>query len=215
MRTGFFTALFLQERLQKSPMKKCVFALFAMAVAATASAQLPKIGIKGGLNIANISTNSGNVSSRLSGHGGLLVHAHLAPAFALQPEVIYSSQGTKQSFEGETVNWNLDYLNVPIMLQYMFRNGFRVEAGPQVGLLLSAKIKDPSGQTDIKQNLKQADFALGFGLNYLSTAGFGIGGRYNLGLSNINKNAAAPIKNRVAQISLFYMFDNSHKANSR
>jgi hypothetical protein len=201
-------------------MKKIVFALLATAFTATAQAQLPKIGIKGGLNIANIGGPNTDNNTLLSGHGGLIVHAHLAPGFALQPEVLYSGQGAKQTVGGTEFKLNLNYLNVPIMLQYMFSNGFRIEAGPQVGLLLSAKIKDPSGSTDIKSRLTQADFGVGFGLNYLTYSGFGIGGRYNLGLSNINKTVAnggngQNAKNRVAQISLFYLFNNTHKANSR
>jgi hypothetical protein len=195
-------------------MKKTVIALLAVASALSAGAQLPKIGIKGGLNIANINNGNSTNATLLSGHGGLIVHAHLAPSWALQPEVLYSGQGAK--LKGTSTSLNLGYLNVPIMLQYMFSNGFRVEAGPQVGLLLSAKVKDPSGSTDIKGRLTQADFGVGLGLNYLTYSGFGIGGRYNLGLSNINKNSADGIaKNRVGQISLFYLFNNQHKANSR
>jgi hypothetical protein len=195
-------------------MKKTIIALLAVSSALSAGAQLPKLGIKGGLNIANINNGSSTNEALYSGHGGLIVHAHLAPSWALQPEVLYSGQGAK--LKGTSNSLNLGYLNVPIMLQYMFSNGFRVEAGPQVGLLLSAKSKDPAGSTDVKDRLKQTDFAVGFGLNYLTYSGFGIGGRYNLGLSNINKNSAeANAKNRVGQISLFYLFNNQHKANSR
>ncbi|TCZ65281.1 porin family protein [Flaviaesturariibacter aridisoli] len=197
-------------------MKKLFAVVLLAGLAGTASAQLPKLGIKGGLNIANVGGSTFATSTRLSGHGGVLVHIHLAPSLALQPEVLFSGQGFKEKVTGTEHTWALDYLNVPFMLQYMFDNGFRVEAGPQVGVVLSAKVKDPSGATDIKNRLKQADFGVGFGVNYLSYSGLGIGARYNLGLSNINKlEGGDPLKNRVAQVSVFYMLDHSHKAKSR
>jgi len=191
-------------------------AVLALSAPAVTAQHLPKLGIKGGLNIANLSSESGaNLSSRLSGHGGVVVHVHLSRQWAFQPEVVYSSQGTKQRVGNNELNWNLDYLNVPFMLQYMFGNGFRVEAGPQVGLLLSAKIKDASGSTNIKNNLKEADFGAGFGLSYLSHSGFGIGGRYNLGITSINKTGTNDLRNRVGQISVFYMFGSDHKTRTR
>ncbi|GAA4331253.1 porin family protein [Flaviaesturariibacter amylovorans] len=198
-------------------MKKALFLGLALAAGTIVHAQhLPKLGIKAGLNIASLSLESDvDVKSRLGAHGGLLVHIHLGPQFALQPEVLYSQQGMKIGTGSDADVFKFDYLNVPFMLQYMFNNGFRVEAGPQVGLLLSAKHETPDGTDNIKNEFKQADFGVGFGVNYLSQTGFGIGGRYNLGVSNINKARDGAVKNRVGQISVFYMFDRSHKAKSR
>ncbi|RYY40563.1 MAG: PorT family protein [Chitinophagaceae bacterium] len=199
-------------------MKKVIVLLFAAGIAGTASAQLPKLGLKGGLNLATVAGSTSSPSMRLSGHGGVLVHIHLAPQIALQPEVLYSGQGFKATspLNNKEYTFALNYVNVPFMVQYMFDNGFRVEAGPQVGVLLSAKVKDDAGSSDIKPSFKQADFGLGLGVNYLSYSGFGIGARYNFGLSTITKTAGDdPLKNRVGQISLFYLLDRQHKAKSR
>ncbi|RYY84175.1 MAG: PorT family protein [Chitinophagaceae bacterium] len=197
-------------------MKKLIAFLFFAGMAGVAGAQLPKLGLKGGLNLANVGGSTAERSMRLSGHGGVLVHIHLAPQIALQPEVVYSGQGFKATNNNVEYTMALDYLNVPFMLQYMFDNGFRVEAGPQVGVLLSGKIKDASGSTDIKTRFKEADFGIGLGANYLSYSGFGIGARYNFGITKITKLAGdEPLKNRVGQISLFYLLDRNHKAKSR
>ena len=97
----------------------------------------------------------------------------------------------------------------------MFNNGFRIEAGPQLGLLVNSKIEDQDGvEDDAKDSFKTTNVSLGFGLNYLSQTGFGVGGRYNLGVSNIAEGSG-DTKGRVFQISLFYMFDNAHKAKSQ
>lgn len=178
-----------------------------------------KIGLKAGLNIANASLTpeAVDVGTRLGFHGGLLAHIHLSPQWGIQPEVIYSGQG----FEDNTFNveYKLNYLNIPVMVQYMFDNGFRINAGPQVGFLLDGKIAE-SGypDVDIKNDLKKIDAGVGLGLGYLSYSGLGIEGRYNLGLTNIKESVGGDvdeIKNRVFQVSLFYMLDNQHKAKSR
>jgi hypothetical protein len=168
-------------------------------------------GIKAGLNVANMSIEPDvrNTDVRLGLHAGLLAHIHLAPEWALQPELVYSGQGFEDKVSN--VTWKLDYINVPIMIQYMFNNGFRLEAGPQVGFLASAKIDN----TDIKDDLKKIDAGLGFGIGYLSYSGFGIDARYNLGLSNVNDGGSTELKNRVFQVGLFYMFNSQHKAVSR
>ena len=35
--------------------------------------------------------------------------------FAIQPEVLYSAQGTELEFEGISGDLKLDYINVPVM----------------------------------------------------------------------------------------------------
>jgi Outer membrane protein beta-barrel domain len=188
--------------------------LLGSAVMAQTSA---KIGIKAGLNVANVALDPEVVdkSSRLGFHGGLVAHIHLSPQWGVQPEILYSGQG----FEDNTndAEWKLNYLNIPIMLQYMFDNGFRIQAGPQVGFLLDGKVAGNGGgaDVDISNDLKKIDAGLGVGLGYLSYSGFGVEGRYNLGLTNINDVGTNELNNRVFQISLFYMLDNAHKAKSR
>jgi hypothetical protein len=201
-------------------MKK--LSLLAIGITSTilSFAQTPaKFGIKAGLNVASMKiedADNDNIDSRLGLHAGLFAHIHLAPQWALQPEVLYSAEGAKIDFgNNEEATYKNDYINIPVMVQYMFDNGFRIEAGPQLGLLVSSEIEDQDGnEEDADDVFKSTNFSLGFGLNYLSYSGFGVGGRYNLGVSNIAEGSG-DVKGRVFQISLFYMFDHSHKAKSR
>jgi hypothetical protein len=165
------------------------------------------IGIKGGLNVYNIDMGNGsNYDSKLGLNLGLLGHIHLTGQFALQPELVFSGQGAKFS-RGSDTNLNLNYLNVPVLLQYMFDNGFRLQAGPQVGFLLSANQKSDNSTTDIKGNYKSIDFGIGLGGSYVHVpTGFGVDLRYNLGLSNINENTALVSNNRGFQLGVFYLF---------
>ena len=92
----------------------------------------------------------------------------------------------------------------------LFANALAVEAGSQVGLLLSAKdnFKSPidSGLIDIKNDLNTIDFGANFGLHYDFQNGWLLGARYGLGLSNINDTSDVIHKNRVLQFSVAFKF---------
>ena len=183
-------------------------ALAAILMTATAKAQDVNIGVKGGLNIYNINNSNGAKYDNLLGFNlGLIGHIHLAKQLALQPELVYSAQGAKFTNEGVETKIHLGYINVPILLQYMFDNGFRLEAGPQVGFLVNAKSKRTNLTTDIKDNIKKVDVGLGAGIGYVNpTSGFGIDARYNLGLTNINESSSPKSTNRGFQVGVFYLF---------
>src|SRR6478752_6938197 len=96
-----------------------------------------KFGLKGGLNIATTTNSSGGSRDNKVGfHLGGLAHIHITPQFALQPEVVYSSQGAKYTISNGEHQLNLNYINIPVLLQYMFGNGFRLQTGPQLGFLV-------------------------------------------------------------------------------
>jgi hypothetical protein len=152
-------------------------------------------GIKGGINLYNIQNDDDTNFDQITGfYFGLLGHIHLNSQWAIQPELVYSSQGAKIG----STKYTLDYINLPVMLQYMFDNGFRLQAGPQFGFLVRSNSDD---------DLNSIDFGLGIGASYVvPSTGFGIDARYNLGLSNINKNDAVKSTNRGLQLGVFYIF---------
>jgi len=188
---------------------------FTVAVATilmtgTVKAQHVNFGIKAGLNLYTINSDDNTDFNTKAGfHAGVIGHIHLARQFAVQPEILYSAQGAKYTSEGVETKVNLGYINIPVMVQYMFNNGFRLQAGPQVGFLVHAKTKTSDVSADIKSNLNNIDFALGAGVGYVNPrSGFGIDARYNLGLSNINDEGPVKSTNRGFQLGLFYLFTN-------
>lgn len=194
-------------------MKNVFVALVAIAITTGAMAQgRTTFGLKAGVNIATLKLSSdANLDPRVGLYAGGLAHIHVSPNFAIQPEVVYSAQGFRD-INGSDVKWKLDYVNIPVMVQYMFDNGFRLETGPQLGLLASAKAESGTTETSLKNDIKGTDVSWGFGLGYLTHSQVGISARYNLGLSNINeRNNNDPVKNRVFQLGLFYQFDPGHK----
>jgi hypothetical protein len=187
--------------------------LFCVAIASlmmmgTVNAQHVNFGIKAGLNVYTLSDdNESDFSSKTGLNVGFLGHIHLNQRWAIQPELLYSGQGAKYLTNGVESKLKLDYINVPVLFQYMFDNGFRLEAGPQVGFLVGAKAETGDISADVKDQLKGADFGLGLGLGYIHVpTGWGVDARYNLGLSNINDDNNKTM-NRGFQVGVFYQFN--------
>ncbi len=182
--------------------------LAATLITGSVNAQHVNIGIKGGLNVYSLKSDNGlNYDSKLGFNAGLLGHIHLTKMIALQPEIVYSAEGAKSTSAGVESKVSLGYINVPVLVQYMFDNGFRLQLGPQVGFLTSAKTETNNVTSDIKDKLTSADFSISGGVGYVHPAsGIGVDARYNLGVSNINKNSNVTSNNRGFQLGVFYLF---------
>lgn len=188
-------------------MKKTIIFAAAVFLMASAKAQTAHFGIKGGINVSSLNSgNSSDMQSKVGFNAGFLAHIHTGnPSWAIQPEIYYSTEGAKSKSNSDNKT-ELDYINVPVLIQYMFDNGFRLEAGPQVGFLANAKSKAGNVSVDIKDNMKGAAFSIPVGLGFLSKSGLGVDARYNFGISNINKNDNPDTKSNVFQVGLFYQF---------
>ena len=85
----------------------------------------------------------------------------------------------------------------------MFDNGFRLQAGPQLGFLVSAENKN---------DLNPIELGISYGASYVvPSTGFGIDLRYNIGLTNINKSGDLKSTNRGLQLGVFYIFGHNSK----
>jgi hypothetical protein len=173
-------------------------------------AQDAKFGLKGGINFANVTNTGGDLKTGF--HFGGLAHIHVTPAFSLQPEIVYSTQGAKYSSDAKIL---LNYINIPVLLQYNFDNGFRLQGGPQLGIMTEAKSKVGNMEADISDSYKSIDFSIPLGFSYLGYSGFGADARYNIGVTNVIENSSQTYRNSVIQLGVFYLFDHKHKARSK
>lgn len=166
-----------------------------------------QFGLKAGVNFATLAGSNG---FRVNFNGGIFDNIILRKELSLQPELVYSAQGSTPALTGGNVSnhLNLDYLNIPILLKYKSHSGFIAESGPQLGILLSAREKYGSENTDQKSRFSATDFAWAFGLGYISKFNLGIDARFNLGVGNINKDPSNSFKyrNDVFQLGLVYLF---------
>jgi hypothetical protein len=184
-------------------MKKLLFISVTTLFVTLSQAQETSFGIKGGVNVSKVDHDPGaDFDSKVGAHLGGLAHIHISNQFAVQPEIMFSMQGGERG----STKAKLNYINVPVMAQFMFGNGFRVQTGPQVGFMVSAKHDNGDLEIDVSDQLETIDFAWSFGAGYLFPGGIGIDARYNYGLTNIYENNTIEQKNRVFQFGLFYQF---------
>ncbi|WP_190277570.1 porin family protein [Adhaeribacter rhizoryzae] len=189
-------------------MKKILLLTIAVFSFNLAQAQRTHFGLKAGLNTSTLKVKNQDVYDYKVGlHVGGLAHIHVTRQFAVQPELLYSNQGGK--LENSEEKRHVNYIAVPVMGQYMFGDGFRLQAGPQVGFLVGAKRQDKDdNRFNIKENYEAVDFSLAAGLSFVSRTGFGADFRWLFGLTNINDVPPRnPIKNNLGQIGVFYLFN--------
>ncbi|MBO9561321.1 MAG: PorT family protein [Niastella sp.] len=194
-------------------MKKLIVAA-CLLMSATSFAQTFQLGIKGGVNVSNFTGgNFENIDKKslVGFHAGGFVSFFLGDNFAIQPEVLFSSQGAKLKNAGNEQNLKVSYINVPVMLKYRFNGGFYLEAGPQIGF----KVNEKTDDMQIDDFAKSTDLSVAGGLGFHSSMGLGIGARYTAGLSKVGDFDAGNIdpdfKNGVIQVSLFYTLFNNNK----
>ena len=206
-------------------MKKIILTVAAVCAFGFTNAQETKFGVKGGVNFANLSGDIEDNSAKVGFNVGGFVEIKISDKFSVQPEFSFSTQGAKseysETFNGSTIKYedklNLSYLNIPVMARFYVADKFSLEAGPQIGFLLSAKAKSEatdgtnsgSEEEDVKSSFESTDFGFNFGAGYDFTSNLSAGVRYNLGLSNVAKTEAGDdtkIKNTVLSVSLAYKF---------
>ena len=193
-------------------MKKTIILAATFLLAIGAKAQNVHFGIKGGMNASELQYNDNTkFDTKIGFHAGLLAHIHTRNSqWAIQPELFYSLEGAKGIVAGNKNSFNLGYLNIPLLAQYLFDNGFRIEAGPQIGFLTSAKSKTDNTSVDIKDDFKSTAFSIPVGVGYLTTSGFGFDARYNFGISDINNTSSSTkVQSNVFQFGIFYQFSDS------
>jgi opacity protein-like surface antigen len=191
-------------------MKKITLSIIAVLAFGFANAQGVKFGVKGGISLTNLTGDDiEDNSSKVGFLVGGFAEIKLTEKFAIQPELLFATQGTKFEADGDDLKYNLNYLNVPVMAKFYVADKFSLEAGPQIGFLLSAKAKAGDEDEDVKDFFKSVDFGVNFGAGYDFTENLSAGVRYNLGLANIldtEEGNDSKIKNSVFSLAVGYKF---------
>lgn len=203
-------------------MKKIIIALAFIAASAGAYAQAQfAVGIKGGPNFANLNVSDPGATykARTGWHAGGFVLMKFSK-IGIQPEILFSQQGSKIKVQGNDLNANYSYINIPIMVKLYTVAGINLQAGPQFGFLTKAESDynpvtgEPINSTqDFKNAYKKSDVSLAMGVGWDLPFGLTIDGRYNLGLSDVSDQAAYETKNQVWQISVGYKLIKFGKGN--
>jgi aromatic ring-cleaving dioxygenase len=208
-------------------MKKATFftrfsisCLFLIAFFTTANAQVNvKFGAKLGVNTSNISIKSLEParSERIGFHVGVTSEISFTESLALQPDLMFSSQGFRLKIISTTENETFNYLNLTIPFAYKM-NFVDVNFGPYIGYLigntLDTQFTDYNGNPIFtSETISKFDMGLALGLTF-HIQKFFVGTRYSLGLANVGKETVvngASVKlldgkNVVGQLSVGYYF---------
>jgi opacity protein-like surface antigen len=187
-------------------MKKVILSLVAVMAFGFANAQNIKFGAKAGLNISKF-TGDANVDSKVGFQVGAFGEFKISEKFAIQPELLFSNLGAKETVIGTKLTYNFNYIVVPVMAKYYVANKFALEAGPQIGFLTSAKLKADGQTRDIKELFNSTDFGLNIGAGYDVAEKINVGLRYTIGLSNIVKDSGdSKFRNGNFALAVGYKF---------
>src|SRR4051812_25169635 len=119
-------------------MKRVILLLTGLAISHFMMAQTFQFGIKGGMNISTIhpSRDFSNFIYRpaLGCNFGLLGRIHLNRRLSVQPEVMYSREGSKTNWLDQPGEVQLSYVDIPVLVQLVVGKGLRIQTGPQIGI---------------------------------------------------------------------------------
>lgn len=174
-------------------MKTKLSLLFVLVLMAQASFAQFDIGIKAGTNMSKIDGKSFSEEFRYGYSLGGFATIGLGKKFSLQPEVLFNQSQTRTDTTFKAVYQNafkksasgdvkLNYLAIPIMLNYKLGRSFSLQAGPQFGILMN---EDDNMLENGESAFSKGDLSL-LGGAQLKISRFVVTGRYGIGLNNIN-----------------------------
>ncbi len=195
-------------------------------ISAGSYAQFTQYGVKAGLNLSNLTVDDANDRNLRTGfHAGVFGRLGFSEFFSLQPELIYTTKGFTNTYDiavaSSEVDFNLNYIELPINVVYHLSEDFAFMLGPYVGYLVSANVDtnneildffdfDTDSELD-RDNFNAIDFGLTAGLDF-TVQQFVFGFKYNLGLTGVAKDnlpgefLGDEVKNTVIQVYAGILF---------
>ncbi|MGV3762024.1 porin family protein [Parapedobacter sp.] len=145
--------------------------------------------------------------------GGIYGSFEIANKWYIQPELLYSQQFHRIESSGEADGggyWRsvrsgkVDYLGIPLFLQYEAIEGLKIAVGPLVGFPIYTP-ESVDGGANILQYLRVLDIGATAEVGYqVPSVGIGFFARYSEGLTNVAKKEMGYDKNRFFSFGLSY-----------
>ena len=224
--------------MKKSIMMVMALVICVALIASPAFAKTKfQLGIKAGLGLANAAEKdtAGNSpvdpykpKMKMGLDAGVFFRIIPSEQICIQPEILYTMKGYKLNdftTEGDTVTnykWNANFIEIPVLVKYLIptQGNFKpnIFVGPYLGILASLKEKATVNGTDSTvdrkdSTVKKIDFGAVFGVGFdykVGTSGvLTFDARYELGLTNLEKNPIGSSKSKASNIAFMigYAFD--------
>jgi len=180
-----------------------------------------EMGIKGGVNISSLYTKDASKSDIIPGFNiGFFAKVPVTTLIAFQPELSLSTKGATISYNNlfvdGTANFNLTYLEMPLLCVVNVTQRVNFQFGPYLAYLLDGKVTNKSNVNlfNFEQNMNvnnynrvDAGIVLGAGIDIDAIT---MGARYNLGLTKVGKprsfmGSSYTIPNSTNGVISFYL----------
>lgn len=183
-------------------MKKLLILVITIVFSVQAFSQGLDFGIKAGVNFSSLRDATG-LDNRTGFVAGIFIGGKLNDKLGVQADLLYSQQGAEFS----TGEFDLNYVNVPIVLKYFVTDKLHIHGGPQFGVLVDDKTQTVIGQTinDIATNDFDIAGVVGVGLDL--PFGIRLDGRYIFGFTDVPEAPELGFtkgKNSVITLSIGY-----------
>lgn len=174
-------------------MKQKSLALFTIALTITTISFAQggfHVGVKAGANIFKVDGTAIKDEFKFGYNLGAFAELNFTDKWGIQPEVMWNQTNFRTAsnfneiFPGgkSDVEGKLNYLSIPVLLAFRPAKIITFQAGPQFGILLN---KEKSLFDNGKDAFKSGDFSMLGGVQ-LNIGSLKVGGRYVVGLANIN-----------------------------
>jgi hypothetical protein len=195
----------------------CLFLLFLFCFSKfSGNAQsLERLSVRGGFNFASLNLNNAiEERIRIGLNGGFNSRIRITNWIAFQPELLYTTMGTRATFDSNELNGTariqLQYIQVPFLGVVTFFNVFSLHGGPYVSYLINSNFLSQGtfgngGRTLERNDFRSFDIGVAAGLEvHIFSVDLGI--RYQRGIVNVS--GYRPLmrggQNEVFQVYLAY-----------
>lgn len=194
--------------------------LFLLAVVLLSAAGIMAQEREGTLTIqprigANLSSMSDYNKTSFGYAFGMEMEYQMTDLFSLSAALMYSGQGAEDDESGIKETLDIDFVNVPIMLNCYVVPGLAVKAGIQPAFRTKTTVKSDGikmdvdelfqllGYSDTKMNKFMLSVPVGLSYEYKHWV---LDARYNFGVTDLFKGEGT-LRNNVLQLTLGYKFN--------
>lgn len=184
-----------------------IMAILGISISMNAQNTAIKFGVKSGVNsskytpdIPDIFDNNAKMidyQGKIGFYIGGFINVAISEKFKIQPELLFSNQGTKSDYGDITIvdsngvflreekvesKTNESRISLPITLQYFFYDKLNLEGGFQLGYILNIEEKFNNLEGINSTEYDTFDFGVNIGIGFEVIQNFRINTRYFLGL---------------------------------
>ena len=170
-------------------MKKLIAAI-ALSVIAFVNINAQTVAFKVGYSHSDVIVSPEPVNiftPKETFHAGIAIKdLKITDKIGFQPELLYSMQGFKIASVG---NVGIHYLSLPLLITFPVTEGLDLQVGPQISYMMNSRV-GISDLFSISYNGIFHNFDAGAvaGLEYKVSDNISLGGRYYLGMTDVNKD---------------------------